>query len=510
MTQGPRTRFSRMRLTLLKPALAALLAGLLALLLAGALPGSPATTAAADPAPADGPKLQRDGRYLVDEQGRLVIVHGLNFVWKKAPYAPPDTPNGFTSADADWLYEHGFNGARLGILWPGVNPTAPGVVDPAYFAKWDRVVDLMADKGIWMQFDMHQDMWHETYGGEGVPNWAMKRPALFSLFPYPAVPFPFGYWTPEVSTVFDNFWANKNNLLDHWVTFWKQVAAHYEDQPYSMGYDLINEPWAGLEWPTCIALAGCPLTYRKELQPAQDKALAGIRSVDPDGIVWYEPQQLSSGLLLPTHLKGVAGEQNLGLSWHSYCSATFAESTGLPLPLTETCKGFAKNRNKHAIEQAAEMNAVPLMSEWGATDNIRSLEIDADAADVNTMSWLYWAYKYWNDPTTADTKQGLFHDDADLTTTKDDKLRQLVRSYPQATAGRNLAYSYDVATGRFTMSFTGDASIDAPTRIFVSPITAPNGYTVTASTGTVTKNGSYVDLATDTDGAVQITITPNP
>ncbi|RNL61268.1 endoglycoceramidase [Nocardioides marmoriginsengisoli] len=468
--------------------------------------------ASADPEPVAGPtpQLQRDGRYLVDEKGRLVIVHGLNFVWKKAPYVPPNTPEGFTQADADWLYEHGFNGARLGVLWPGVNPTAPGVVDQSYFDKWDRVVDLMADKGIWMQFDMHQDMWHETYGGEGVPNWAMKRPAPFSLFPVLKAPFPFGYWTPEVSTVYDNFWANKNNLLDHWVTYWKQVADHYKDQPYSMGYDLINEPWAGLEWTSCILLAGCPSTYAKELQPAQNKALAGIRSVDPDNIVWYEPQQLSSGLLLPTHLKAVPGEQNLGLSWHSYCFATFAESTGIPVPLTESCKGFAKNRNNHALAQAAEMNAVPLMTEWGASDNIRALQIDAEAADTNNMGWLYWAYKYWNDPTTADTKQGLFHNDADLADVKADKLKELVRTYPQATAGTDLVYAYDSATGKFTMSYKADPSIDAPTRIFVSPITAPHGYTVTTSTGTVVKNGSYVDLTVGSAGVVKVTITPNP
>ena len=496
-----------MRLRSSRRPLSAVLALLVAATVAGGVSGS-LPSASADPSPSV-PTLHREGRHLVDEQGRLVIVHGLNFVWKRPPYAPPNTAEGFTQADADWLHDHGFNGARLGILWSGVNPTGPGVVDPSYFAKWDRVVDLMADKGIWMQFDMHQDMWHETYGGEGVPSWAMKRPLPWSLLPYPPVPFPFGYWTPEVSTVFDNFWANKNGLLDHWVTYWKQVAAHYKDQPYSMGYDLINEPWAGLEWPTCV-LGGCPLSYRKELQPAQDKALAGIRSVDPDGIVWYEPQQLSAGTLVPTNFHAVPGEQNLGYSWHNYCSATFAESTGLPLPLTESCKQFTKNREEHAVEQAAEMNAVPLMTEWGATDNVRAVEIDADAADRYTMGWMYWAYKYWNDPTTADTKQGLFTDDADLSTTKDAKLRQLVRTYPQATAGRDLAYTYDVNTGRFSMSFTGDASIDAPTRIFVSPLTAPHGYSVTTSTGTVTKNGSYVDLATDTDGPVQVSITPNP
>ena len=269
-----------------------------------------------------------------------MIVHGLNFVWKRAPYVPPDSPEGFTAADADWLYEHGFNGARLGVLWPGVNPTAPGVVDPTYFEKWDRVVDLMADKGIWMQFDMHQDQWHETYGGEGVPNWAVQRPFPWSLLPFVKVPFPLAYWTPEVSTVFDHFWANKRGLLDHWVTYWKQVAQHYKDQPYSMGYDLINEPWVGNEWATCL-LGGCGQSYVKELQPAQNKALAGIRSVDPHNIVWYEPQQLSGGLLLPTYLKAVPGEANLGLSWHSYCSATFLASMGIPLDLTEACPGFA-------------------------------------------------------------------------------------------------------------------------------------------------------------------------
>jgi hypothetical protein len=118
---------------------------LLAVLCTSTVSGNLAAPAQADD-PAT-PRLHREGRNLVDQFGRQVIVHGFNFVWKSAPYAPPDTPNGFTAADAQWLYDHGFNGARLGILWAGVNPTAPGVVDNSYFAKWQRVVDLMAGKG---------------------------------------------------------------------------------------------------------------------------------------------------------------------------------------------------------------------------------------------------------------------------------------------------------------------------------------------------------------------------
>ena len=483
---------------------AALLTGLLALTVVGT--AVPAATA--DPA-SPTPQLRRDGRFMVDEHGRIVVVHGLNFVWKKAPYAPPNTAAGFTAADADWLYAHGFNGARIGMLWAGVTPNAPGVADPSYFAKWDRVIDLMAAKHMWIQFDQHQDMWHETYGGEGVPGWAAKRPPLFALLPYVKVPFPMGYWTPEVSTVFDNFWANKDGVQDGWIAYWKLVAQRYKNQPYSMGYDLMNEPWAGLEGLLCI-VGGCATTYSDELQPAMTRAMKAVRQVDPQNIVWWEPQQFSAGTMVPTYYQHVDGEANLGLSWHNYCTAVFLQSTGIPLVPTSSCRGFTTDRENNALQQADTMGAVPLMSEWGATDNIEALSIDADVADEKQMGWMYWAYKRWDDPTTADTAQGLFTNDADLSSTKNDKLRQLVRTYPQATAGTDLTYDYDPVTGKFTMSFHADPSIDAPTRIFVSPLTAPHGYDVATTEGTVTQDGSYVDLAVHTDTVVHVTITPRP
>lgn len=483
---------------------AVLLAGLLTL---GVAQATTAPATADEPAPESIPQLHREGRHLVDQFGRVVIIHGLNFVWKRPPYVPPNTPAGFTEADAEWLEEHGFNGARIGMLWPGVTPSQPNVADKTYFQRWDRVIDLMADRGIWMLFDQHQDMWHETYGGEGVPDWAAKRPLPFALLPYVPLQFPLGYWTPEVSTVFDQFWANKGGIQDHWATFWKLVATRYEDQPYSMGYDLMNEPWAGLEWPLCLT-TGCPLTYSQELQPAMTKGLKAVREVDPDGLVWWEPQQFSGGLRLPTFFTSVPGEQNLGLSWHSYCTAVFLESTGLPIADTDSCRGFSTNRQEHAIDQAARMNAAALMTEWGATDNVQAVGIDADVADEHQMGWMYWAYKRWDDPTTADDAQGLFHDDADLSSVKADKLRQLVRTYPQATAGTIGSYDYDPETGRFTMTYRADPEIDAPTRIFVSPLTSPNGFDVTTSAGTVTVDGSYVDVDAGLDQEIHVTITP--
>jgi endoglycosylceramidase len=124
------------------------------------------------------------------------------------------------------------------------------------------------------------------------------------------------------------------------------------------------------------------------------------------------------------------------------------------------------------------------------------------------MGWMYWAYKHWDDPTTADDAQGLFTDDADLTSVKTAKLRQLVRTYPQATAGTLGSYAYDPATGRFTMTYTADPTIHAPTRIFVSPLTSPHDFDVAASAGDVSVHGSYVDVRADVAGEIRVTITP--
>src|SRR3954471_22400416 len=84
----------------------ALLLSALALVLAGlsVLASGPSTAASAGARSTNAPQLARQGRWLVDPQCRVVLVHGLNLVWKRAPYAPPPTAEGFTAKDASWLH----------------------------------------------------------------------------------------------------------------------------------------------------------------------------------------------------------------------------------------------------------------------------------------------------------------------------------------------------------------------------------------------------------------------
>ncbi len=452
---------------------------------------APAASCATAPAVSGPPQLRRDGRWLVDPQQRVVLLHGVNLVWKNAPFVPPAVAEGFLPADADWLRDHGFNTARIGTLWVGVTPQAPGQVDAEYLNAWDRVVQLLAARGIWMLFDFHQDMLGPVYQGEGVPEWAIEalEGPTTALLGSPMFGFPFNYFTPQVSEAFDNLWAERGAVWDGFRDAWMAVATKWRDQPYSMGYDLFNEPWSGLEWPTCIFLpqTGCPMADRDEIQPFFEHAIRGIRSVDPDNMVWIEPQLLAGGTGAPTGFQAIAGETQLGYSVHNYCPLTAlaqAAQLGLPVPLPvgpqDTCEDFEAENFRQSRITSERIGAAELITEFGATDDLVLLERVTRLADENRVGWQYWHYKEWADPTTQSQEsggQGMFADDGDLSSVKIEKLKLLERTYPRATAGIPLELSFHPNTKAFLYRYTPRCA-SAPTEIYVPTLHYPNGYAV--------------------------------
>jgi hypothetical protein len=180
----------------------------------------------------------------------------------------------------------------------------------------------------------------------------------------------------------------------------------------------------------------------------------------------------------------------------------FMESQGGPGADVQSCRAFSDGRVKHALDQAVRMHAVPMMSEWGATDNLTAIKIDAASADRHLMGWTHWAYKHWLDPTTADGDQGLFVDDTDLSSVKQAKARVLVRTYAQAVAGTPLVMRFRPGSGRFWFRFRPDRSVTAPTRVFVSPLHYPHGYRVIVRNGTYRRAGRYVLVRPDSTGIV--------
>ena len=75
-------------------------------------------------------------RVIREEQGRQIVFHGVNVVYKVAPYIPEsdkyDSQSSLTDKDIDQLVDWGFNLVRLGVMWEAVE-TAPGVYNQTYF-----------------------------------------------------------------------------------------------------------------------------------------------------------------------------------------------------------------------------------------------------------------------------------------------------------------------------------------------------------------------------------------
>ena len=117
-------------------------------------------------------------RWITDARGRVVIVHGINMVYKLPPYYPAAA--GFGAEDAEFLASIGMNAVRLGVIWKALEPE-PGVFDEGYLRQIEETVEILAAHGILSLIDMHQDMYNERFEGEGAPDWAVYDLSLIHI-----------------------------------------------------------------------------------------------------------------------------------------------------------------------------------------------------------------------------------------------------------------------------------------------------------------------------------------
>ncbi|MFA5056737.1 MAG: cellulase family glycosylhydrolase [Opitutaceae bacterium] len=193
----------------------------------------------------------RSGRFVmvsggkfIDPAGRQLLLHGINLVDKSANWS-----------DYAWVDESayaamktwGFNCVRLGFTWASIEPE-PGVYSERSLAEIDKRVAWAKQHGLYVFLDMHQDLFSMKYS-DGAPEWA----TLTDGKPHVAdgKVWSDAYLTSQaVQTAFDNFYANKPGpggvgLQDRYAQAWKFLAQHYADNPTVIGYDLMNEPFAG-------------------------------------------------------------------------------------------------------------------------------------------------------------------------------------------------------------------------------------------------------------------------
>lgn len=494
---------------------------LLATLLAIALTGAAAPAAIAGSARPK-PPLAQEGRWLTDARGRVVILHGVNMVYKVAPYNAAAA--GFGRNDARFLRRHGFNTVRLGVIHKAVEPE-PKAYDIGYIRSLKRTERILSRQRIFTQVDFHQDLYNERFQGEGLADWAVDDDGLPAQ---PEAGFPGNYFLmPALIRAFDHFWANDpaadgRGLHNAYAHAWREVAKRFARRKRMMGYDVFNEPWPGSIWMSCANPAGCPTFDTGPLTAMQTKVEQQIRRVDPDGIIWFEPQVLfnnGADSSLPR-----IGDGPQGFSFHDYCLPASTLAPYFPAdPLAGLdCENFDGLVYDNADAQAEQADQALLLSEFGATNDAFTLDRIPDLADEHMISWQYWHYCDCDDPTTSGVGVQSIVPDAHEPPRGDNlnatKLDLLERPYPQAVAGTPTDFAYDDTTGVFTLAYSserasGGAYKRGRTRVFLPPADFPGGYTVEAEGARVLSrpNAKHLVLRKRrAASAVSVTVSPAP
>lgn len=351
-----------------------------------------------------------------------------------------------------------------------------GQYNETYLDQIAHIVDTLRAQDIFVILDCHQDIWHRKFCGEGVPDYvyeacvAEEAPGT-AAFPQPVVDdayptdadgnpqleaclsrgFASYYLTAEVGAGFQCLYDNKQQLWDAFGGYWQAVARRFKGVSNVLGYELLNEPWAG----DVVAEPRNLLphyTEQKYLQPMYQHLHEAIRTEDDEKIIFFEG--LTIDYWRSGFTEGPGGPEyndRQALSYHIYCPQNHNDSIAIQVACEAIDDAFFQLRSADAERLGTPM----LMTEFGAVEDFRSdlvaLERVAQLADRHMQSWMYWEYKYFQDITTITPEgEGLFNSDG---TVHEDKLRVLSRTYPQALAGSDGSYRFDAATANFQMRF---------------------------------------------------------
>jgi len=405
--------------------------------------------------------VEVDIPFITDDQGRVLIFHGVNMGSAKAlPLHEPD----ITQQDVErMVFDWGFNLVRFLIFWDGVEPE-PGVYDTDYFDRIQVYLDWFAAMDIYVMLDMHQDVYAARFCCDGAPDWAIRDDDLpFTQQDMWAM----NYFEPAVQRSFDNFWdadGPHGDLQVHYADMWAAVAERFLDHPAVIGYDIMNEPHPGSDADPFEMLGNenpdgpSPGFDREKLAPFYQGVIDRIRQVDPDRWIFYEPRYGAPGNGLPSYLPVLNdprdGPPRIAYAPHLY--SVKLEAFQAYYPDTDTT---ITDWEEHRKTEAEAQGSAIVIGEWGLHQDWPNAMLFMDEvvtmADRLMAGWTYWDYHPggWS----------FLNPDR----TERDSINHIVRTYPQRIAGVPESFSYDPETRVFRLEFTDHQDIVGPTEIYV-------------------------------------------
>jgi endoglycosylceramidase len=403
-----------------------------------------------------------------DEYGRQLIFHGLNTTGsaKADPERLPWILESDVQREAD---SFGFSVARFLIFWDAIEPQQ-GVFDDTYLDKVEQRINWYTAHGMHVFLDMHQDLYSSAFGGDGAPAWAIHANGnpVNSTNNYGNLWF-LKSLDPAVVACFVNFWeyTQYKELQDHYILMWKKVAERFKNNPTVIGYDLMNEPYAGdlVKNLNGDFEQGWLTNFYNRIIPA-------IRSVDDQKYIFFEPTSLGVNNGLGSALHKINDTRSVRrMCYAPHCYPLFIEAA--PGPYDASAQMQMKSWE---IQRSAEMRKQQcpmVIGETGISPSLPGYDQFLNElfgyADSTQSGWTYWSNDFsdWG-PLNADR-------------TERPTLQYMIRTYPIAVAGRIKKFSYDPATRFFKLTFFTSAAITKPTEIFIPGRYYPNGWNLTVA-----------------------------
>jgi endoglycosylceramidase len=418
---------------------------------------------------------QKVGQWLVDAQGRVLVMHGVNLVHKTAPFYPDN----FSAQDAAFLASEGLDVARIGFIWSAVEPE-PGVYDDTYIEHVITLNDLLARYGIRTLIDFHQDSWSAKAGGDGAPAWA----------------------SPSTSDLvdFQDFWNNTPvsdgvGLQVHFKNAWRHVVTMLDQSSGAnniVGFDPFNEPYAGID-SGCVPFTPCPLFEAGPLASFYRGVIAAIRSTGDQHVIF--PEAIAQNGIFSPSLPAFADSET-AFSFHYYCPLT--QTAKSDQPYDGVCRPLEQWGVGNFVSYAHRLQVPAFVGEFSCNDADEDNAAMVDLLDQDFLSWTVWAYySYAQDPANC-PGQGLLLNDqlpGSLSNAKAEKLDALVVPYAEAIAGTPQLEQFDRTTMTLTMKYSAvpvpgtHLSPSAVTDFFVPSLDYPNGADVRVLNGQVVSRG---------------------
>jgi len=498
----------------------------------------------------NGPLSSKGGPFITDRFGRIVTLHGVNAVYKRAPYTltvQPGRPNTLGTQDAARIAALGFNVVRLGVIWAGLEPGTGGPNQPAictpgtphdpgmwnqqtataYLAQVQKVVDELGRHHIYSLIDMHQDIYSSVFSGEGAPAWAVCTSGN------PVVVYP-GRWSnnysnPAVDASFQNFFNNSvvGGPQNENQRAWTAVATQLRSDPWVVGYDPMNEPlslqasrldtgdkgrvyaiglsclYAGSGGDAQEIGTGDTLSCPKTV-PSQG-LIELLLSIDPNHLVFPEIDNATD------HGKTLFVATSTDLTrvvynFHDYCPQR-SGVTGNPTSLescsdTELVQMIRQEQLRPLYKNVTQpQGPAIMMTEFGATSDPTLADMLVLDASTLGLSWAWWSWRYYDDPTGSSAEAVISAENR-----YSPIVGALTHTHVVAVAGSLLTAQFGQATGDFTMVYVSNTSIAAPTTIFVTPTSPKIGYCAYVKGARITSKpgAAYLTIDNTSQGATVV------